>query len=279
MQRMSAADGAMEYSERGEGEPIFLVHAGVFGDWFLPVSDSAALEGFRVIRMHRAGYGPEAPDRHLTLADHARHVAALANHLGLARIHVVGHSSGALITMQLAIDHADLVHSLILLEPAPGGALQVPAFADLGREFVGPAMGAFAAGDIKTAFDTFLRGVGGDADHRELIERRLGPAGYEKALRDAAFFFRDEVPAVLEWQFGTAEAARVQQPVLVVEGAESVREGPMSRQITDAAAKLLPKAEIAIIEGVNHMMPLQDPDAIGRVIADFASKHPISAAS
>ena len=25
------------YSDRGAGEPVFLVHAGVFSDWFLPV--------------------------------------------------------------------------------------------------------------------------------------------------------------------------------------------------------------------------------------------------
>ena len=41
--------------------------------------------------------------------------------------------------------------------------LAVPASEDLGRQFVRPAMAAVAAGDIKTAFDTFMRGVCGDA--------------------------------------------------------------------------------------------------------------------
>ena len=31
------------YSDRGAGEPVFLVHAGVFSDWFLPVSRDAVV--------------------------------------------------------------------------------------------------------------------------------------------------------------------------------------------------------------------------------------------
>jgi hypothetical protein len=32
------AGSAIEYSDRGEGEPLLLVHAGVFADWFLPLA-------------------------------------------------------------------------------------------------------------------------------------------------------------------------------------------------------------------------------------------------
>ncbi len=273
MRRVPLGGAEIEYSERGRGEPILLVHGGVFADWFLPLSASSTLDGFRVIRVRRAGYGPNAPELHLSLADHAGHLAALADLLGLRKIHWVGHSSSCLIGLQQAIDRPDLVHSLVLLEPAPGGGLQAPAFAELGRQFVGPAMEAFAAGEVERAFDTFLRGVGGGG-HRELIERTLGQAGYERAVREAAFFFADEIPAVQEWRFGAAEAGRVHQPVLVAEGGESARLGPMSRQITELATSLLSHAEVATIAGVNHMLPLQDPDAVGRVIATFVRRHP-----
>lgn len=276
MQRVSVGDAEIEYSESGQGEPLLLVHAGVFGDWFLPLAASPTLDGFRVIRVHRAGYGPNAPAHHLTLGDHARHLATLADQLGLERIHYVGHSSSSLIGLELALARPDLVHSLILLEPAPCGGFRAPASEELGRDFIGPAMGMFAAGDVKQAFETFLRGVGGEGDHRELIESRLGRAGYERAIRDSAYFFADEVGACLEWQFGEAEAGRINQPVLVAEGGESGLLGPMSGQITELAAKLLPHAEIVIIEGVNHMLPLQDPEEVGRVIAAFARRHPIS---
>jgi pimeloyl-ACP methyl ester carboxylesterase len=58
IKRVTLGGSEIEYSEHGEGEPILLVHAGVFADWFLPMAASHALNGFRVIRVRRAGYGP-----------------------------------------------------------------------------------------------------------------------------------------------------------------------------------------------------------------------------
>jgi pimeloyl-ACP methyl ester carboxylesterase len=68
----------IEFIEHGRGAPVFLVHAGVFGDWFRFVCESDALRDFRVVRLRRAGYGQSQPARPLTLTDHARHAAALA---------------------------------------------------------------------------------------------------------------------------------------------------------------------------------------------------------
>jgi pimeloyl-ACP methyl ester carboxylesterase len=272
MKSFSTDNGDIAYSDRGDGEPVFLVHAGVFSDWFLPLSETHSLDAFRVVRVRRAGYGGPMPSRHLTMADHAHHVGALADRLGLERIHWVGHSSSCQIGLQLALDRPSLVASLILLEPAAVGGFYVPASEELARQFIGPAMAASAAGETETAFDTFMRGVCGDT-YRDVLTDRLGSAGLDRAVRESAFFFRDEVPAVLESQFGEAEANRVQQPILVAEGAESARLGPLSQQITALARKLLPHADIASVEGTNHMMPLQDPDAVGHLIQMFVTRH------
>ena len=165
--------------------------------------------------------------------------------------------------------------SLMLIEPAACGPFQVPAFAELGELFVGPAMSAFAAGDLPGAFDTFMRGVCGDQS-REIIEHNLGRAGYEQAVRESSFFFRDEVPACMQWQFGST-AAVIRQPVLVLEGGDGRKAGLLSQQVTEVTTTLLPQAEVALIEGTNHMLPLQDPDALGEALARFVRRHPIGA--
>jgi pimeloyl-ACP methyl ester carboxylesterase len=131
----------VQYSDLSEGEPILLVHAGVFADWFLPLAESDTLRGFRVIRVRRAGYGPTPPSAPVSIREHARHLAALLKLLNLGKAHVVGHSSGALIALQLAADEPEKVQSLILIEPAALGPFQVPAFEDLGRRFIGPGGG------------------------------------------------------------------------------------------------------------------------------------------
>jgi len=163
----------------------------------------------------------------------------------------------------------------MLIEPAACGPFQVPAFAELGERFVGPAMSAFAAGDLPGAFDTFTGGVCGDQS-REIIEHNLGRAGYEQAVRESSFFFRDEVPACMQWQFGST-AAVIRQPVLVLEGGDGRKAGLLSQQVTEVTTTLLPQAEVALIEGTNHMLPLQDPDALGEALARFVRRHPIGA--
>lgn len=201
-------DAEIEYSVHGNGEPVVLVHAGGFADWFAAMAASRALDGLRIIRVRRAGYGPNVPNHSLTIKDHARHLAALAAHMGCRPFHLVGHSSGGLIALQLASDYPDLVHSLMLLEPAPCGPLQAPAFAELATKSVGPAMAAFASGNCETAFDLFMGGVC-DQAYREVIEQRLGRLGYDQALRESNYFFRDEAPAAMAWQFSSADAARI----------------------------------------------------------------------
>ena len=76
---------------------------------FLPLTVSPELASFRVIRVRRAGYASEVPKGHLTIGDHARHHALLADHLDIPAVHVVGHSSGCCVSLQLALDRVQLL--------------------------------------------------------------------------------------------------------------------------------------------------------------------------
>src|SRR5918998_1739657 len=115
MQQLAVAGSEIEYADEGAGDPILLIHAGVFGAWFAPLAEAPELEGFRVIRVVRAGYtdGPP-PSSHLAIGDHARHCAALLDALGVGQAHLVAHSSGCLIALQVAMDRPEAVRSLVL---------------------------------------------------------------------------------------------------------------------------------------------------------------------
>jgi pimeloyl-ACP methyl ester carboxylesterase len=264
-------DVEIEFTTRGQGEAIFLVHAGVFSDWFRFVGAQTHLDGFRVIRLRRVGYGQYQPTRHLTLSDHARHAAALADRLAIDRMHWVGHSSSCQIGLALARERPELVRSLTLMEPAAAGGFDVPASAALGPAFAG-VLAAFQAGELSAAFDRFMRGVCGDG-YREILDGRFGTSGVEQAMRESAFFFRDEINAVLESTFGAAEAANIQQPVLCVEGgAQPAHLMVMSRQISERTAQLLPQTQVVVLPRVNHALPLQEPEAVAQVIASFVAR-------
>jgi pimeloyl-ACP methyl ester carboxylesterase len=228
---------------------------------FSPTAASLELRSFGVISVRRAGYGSKLPKQRLTIKDHANHVKALIAVLRLEHGHHVGHSPGALICLEAAAISPNLVRSLTLIEPAACGPFRAPAIEPIGQRFVGPAMSAFAAGNLQASFHNFMQGICGD-NYRTVFESTLGHPGVDKAIRDSSYFFSDEVPAAMLWHFGPAEASRIGQPVFIVEGGEGRTQGPLSQQKTELAQGLFPSADTILIERANHMLPLQRPDKL-----------------
>ena len=254
-----------------QGEPVLLVHAGVFADWFEPLATSPSLDRYRVIRVRRAGYLPdEPPAHHLTIGDHARHIAMLLDALGIRAAHVCGHSSSALIGLQFAMDRPDSVASLILIDPAPGAVLRAPSQASFTDTVAKPALAAAMAGNVDEAFDTWMAGVA--ADYRMVLEASLGPDGYRHAVTQSRFFFRDELPAVREWALDRDRAASLAQPVLLILGGKSPNN---FRDMVVLLAGILRRVEVSEVDGSGHLLPLQDPDGLAKLITDFATRHPI----
>jgi pimeloyl-ACP methyl ester carboxylesterase len=271
------ADAELAYTDSGgPGEPVLLVHAGAFADWFVPMAIDPALGTHRVIRLIRAGYTAAPAPAGLTVADHAGHAAELLRRLGAGPAHVVAHSSGTSIALQLGLDHPELVRSLCLSEPPLIDALTDPADHEALHAALGPAIGtamsATARGDRAAAFDAFMSAVCG-SDYRRAMTDALGPSAVEEAECRSGYFFTDEMPAVNTW---TCDPTRLTAPVLLVQGGASPQ--PVHRTTAYLAA-LIPGATTTTIDGVNHLLPLTAPAELPRVVAAFARRATTVAAS
>ena len=260
---VDVGDARLRYRERGSGAPVLLMHAGGTGEWFAPVFDEPVLDGVRLVEIRRAGYGDSStPDKHLTFADHTRQARTLLREIGIERATWVGHSSSASMALQAAIDSPEAVERLVLLEPAPSPA--GPSSEELVRTAVGPAIGAAQAGDVRGATDAFMTGVCGP-DWADLVREGLGDDALERVVRDARFFFADEVVAAMEWPIDETTAARVTAPTTFVYG-----DAPATRaheETTRQLAAWVPGAELVALPGVGHAMPLEDPTAVAELIA------------
>jgi pimeloyl-ACP methyl ester carboxylesterase len=220
--------------------------------------------------VHRAGYGASSrPRRPLSLADHARQCCRLLQELGIRRAHWIGHSSSACIGLQAALDFPELIEGLVLLEPAPNPA--GPSSRDLTRDVIGPTMAAVGGGDFAQATDTFLRGIDGP-DYRDVVTERLGEDAFARILADAVTFFTDEVRAAVEWNLDSGRASRVTVPTLIVTGGESATVTRVYDETAAILTGMLPTACHVVLPGVSHGMPLQDPSALARLIADSVAK-------
>jgi pimeloyl-ACP methyl ester carboxylesterase len=269
---VAALDGVhLGYETAGGGEPVVLIHAGLGADWFRPLVEQPALtDRFRLLRYHRVGYGASG---HLagpvSIAAQAEHCRSLLASLGVDRAHVVGHSSGANIALQLALDAPDVVGSLALLETA---LLDVPS-----GPFAAEALARHSAGDRAGAVDSWLRGVGGP-DYRAALDRAV-PGGFDQAVVDVDTFLGQELPALRAWRFTPADAARIGPPALLVLGALSDQIGPAYRARHDLLVGWLPNAEPFVLPAANHLLHVQNPVGMADGLAGFFARHPLSAAA
>src|SRR5262249_5415948 len=108
--------GRTRYSREGSGEPVILVH-GVGLDAAIWQPQISALRGaYDVIAIDMLGHGGSSlPPTDARLSDYAEQLLAVADALGLGKVHVIGHSMGALVALEFALSQAGRIHSLVAL--------------------------------------------------------------------------------------------------------------------------------------------------------------------
>ncbi|HET7696678.1 MAG TPA: alpha/beta hydrolase [Vicinamibacterales bacterium] len=273
MRRAQVNGVELEYEAAGAGEPVLFISP-VVADGFLPLASERALaDRYRLITYHKRGWaGSTHTPPPVGIADHAADAAALLDHLGVRCAHVVGHSSGAAVALQLAAERPALVHTLALLEPS---LLSVPGAADfLGK--AGPAFAAYSAGEHEAALAAFMSTVSGLEwkTCRALLDDRI-PGAVSQALADADTFFGIELPALTSWTFGVEQAATIRQPVLSVIGSNTE---PLWIDVAQQLRAWFAQVEECTIPGVGHLLHMQRPEPVAASLAAFFGRYPVNAA-
>ena len=262
-------DLTLAYDLAGAGSPIVFIHGALLADAFRPLLfESALTSEHQLLVYHRRGYaGSMHAAGPITIAQHAADCLALLKHLGIGRTHVVGHSYGGAVALQLALDSPEWVESLALLEPAVfGGQPYLDALSK--------SQERSRRDGAEVVIDDFLRQRFG-ADYRSHLDRVL-PGSFAQAVADAATWFEQEVPGLRAWTFEEPEAQRIPQPVVAVLGGESDALWPRFGETQRRLLSSLPNVEGVVLADVNHGMLIQDPAAVAASLATFYRRHPRS---
>ena len=269
--KIAAVNGVnLEYELTGSGEPVLLISP-VLADGFVPLVGEACLaEHQQLIRYHKRGWvdsthtaGP------VSVSDHVADAAALLDHLEVDRAHVVGHSSGAAVAAQLALDEPERVATVVLLELSLFSVPSGPGF----LAAAGPVFDAYANGDHERALAMFLSAVSGLewGTCRDLLDERI-PGALDQAVKDAETFFGVELPALTQWSLGEEDAAAIRQPVLSILGSDTA---PLWVDVAEFLRNSVANVEERTIDGVGHLLHIQRPQPVAEAIADFLQRHPI----
>ena len=262
----------LEYQVVGSGEPVLLISPVFAPDGFLAlVTEPALADRYQLIRYHKRGWvGSSHTPPPVSIADHAADAAALLEQLGVRRAHIAGHSSGAAVAAQLALDHRETVHTLSLLELS---LFSVPS----GEAFLEQATPAFEAhenGDHSGALAHIMSAASGldwTTCHAALEER--APGAVAQAVEDADTFFGIELPALTRWEFDAEQAATIDRPVLSVLGADTQ---PLWAEVAEFLRSSFPHVEECRIDAVGHLLHIQRPEPVARGMAEFFGRNPMA---
>jgi pimeloyl-ACP methyl ester carboxylesterase len=258
----------LEYEENGQGDPVILIHGAFISDALsLVAREPALVERNRVIWYRRRGHdGSDPQSESFSIAEQAADARVLLAHLGLEQAHVVGHSGGGVIALELALQAPELVRSLVINE----AAIFPPNLKDAFPEMLKPAMDAYHAGKVSAAVDMFMEMVAPVSDWRGDLAKML-PHGPEQADNNAPITFESELPNFSEWIFDRERASRLACPIAYIWGSDS---GPMVEALRDHFLSLVPKAQLVELPGVNHSMNTQEPTLVAGAIAEFLVRQP-----
>lgn len=221
----------------------------------------ALSERFRVLRYDVRGHGGTPPAAGVfSLRDLAADVQGLLAALGIRRTHFVGLSMGGMIGQQLAVDHPELLESLVLADtlsvygPEKQAMWQERIAAASGPEgmepLVEPTINRWFTEPFRTANPGVMDWVRG-------MIRATSPEGFIGCCR-----------ALMALDL-TAKLPQVQIPTLVLVG----RQDPTtpvsgSEVITNA----LPDARLVVIEDAAHISNVEQPEVFTQHLMEFLTE-------
>jgi pimeloyl-ACP methyl ester carboxylesterase len=259
---------ALEYRDSGAGEPVVFIHGAFIADAFRPLlAERVLADGYRLISYHRRGYGGSSRATGAVSFDaSANDCRLLLSRLGVQQAHVVGHSHGANVALQLALQAPGLVRTLSLLE----AGLLVGESAESYRQALLQSVCRYEAGGARVAIDESLQARW--PSYREGLPRLL-PGAFEQAVADAPTFFEAEARGSAEWSFGAEEARRIRQPTLVVLGEQSAELHPRFTETYRFLLEWLPDADGFVLPDATHFLQIENPRALAQALSKFWARH------
>ena len=243
----------------GDDPVVVLIHgAGMDSTVWQLQTRYLAYRGFRAVAVDLPAHGRSEGQALPSVEAMADWVARFVDEAGFGAVHLVGHSMGTFIALELASRHAGLTRSITLC----GTATAMPVHPDL-----------LAAADDDLPAAAALMAAWGHAKPAHL---GVNPTPGLWMLGGAQALVENSRPGVLAADFracmsydrAEVAAAAAGCPATVVIGLGDKMTPPRAGR---ALAAALPSADVVELADTGHMMMVENPRAVKRAILDAVS--------
>jgi pimeloyl-ACP methyl ester carboxylesterase len=250
--------------DAGNGDPVILLHGhGADHRVWDDQAEALIAARHRVIRPDLRGHGrSEAPATGYQYTDYVTDLIALIGHLGVGYVDLVGHSLGGGIGLLYALQDRARLSSLTLVASTLPGYTYSDDFASFSlalRDAVrqnGPRAAMEQVFLPHPMFDGIRRQKDRFDKLRSIVFDFRAP-DYLSAEEDVP------PPPVID------RLSAIRVPTLVVIGENDIED---FRLIADILTENIPNAEKVVIPGAGHMLPMEQPEALNRILVDFLKR-------
>lgn len=270
------SDTRLYVDERGDGPPLIVLHGGPgldhrsFGDYLDPLADR-----FRLLFVDQRSQGrsDRAPESTWTLPQMAADVESLARSLTLERFAVLGHSFGAFVALQHAVDFPHSAAATIVSSGVPSARFLAQVDAQL--ESFEPVE---LRRQVQRSWE--MEKVVADAEqvaallHDQLPFHFADPRDSRipefEARTAGAVYAPDVLRHFANLEYGAIEVedrlSKAEHPVLVLAGrGDRVCSVPAA----EAMAAGLPQSEVVVFEHSGHMTFVEENEVYLDVVRKF----------
>ena len=236
------------YEVLGEGDPLVLLHGGLVTVETFDALTPALAAKYKVYLPERRAHG-RTPDVEgpITYENMAQDTIAFLEALGIESAHLAGWSDGALVALIVALRRPERVRKLVYIGQnlTPDGVRPeaVPMLLGMTRETAPPI------------FEQMYAAVSPD-----------GPDHFGVVFDKITTMFKTD-PGV-----AMSELKGVEAPTLVLLGDDDL----ISVEYGAEMQRTLPTAQLAVVPGASHALPMEKPDLVTRLILDFLSDEQVS---
>jgi pimeloyl-ACP methyl ester carboxylesterase len=251
------------WRSEGSGEPIVLIHGVGMNQsvWAPQVADLR--KDFRLIVYDMIGHGASRYDPSTRdIGDYGNQLVELLNTLGLSKAHIVGHSMGALVAIEMAVAHGSRCKSVMALNGV------YCRTAEQRRSVQDRAKDLAQNGKPDSVKETISRWFGEpvpsrDVQAAQLCTRLLTNVPLEGYARAYEIFSNSD-----ERHLGKLGDIKV--PTMLVTGELDPNSSPAMSAAMHAE---IAGSKILILPDQRHMMSLVAVDTVNDLIRKFAKSH------
>lgn len=254
----------LHYQTLGNGQPLIILH-GLFGtleNWGSQIKTLS--ESFNVIAVDLRNHGRSPHSDEMNYSVMADDVIELMDDLGLKTAKLMGHSMGGKVAMQMALNHAERIQQLIIVDIAP-------VHYERHHDDVLKGLNTLDLPNIKSrsGADASLAHFISDIGVRAFLLKNL----YRNTEKQ--FAWRMNLPVLTQQYDEISKAptalagAQFTKDTLFIKGANS---DYLIAEYQAAIMGFFPKASFKIIQGAGHWPHAEKAVAFSRMVMSFLSK-------